>query len=584
MLFTYPPDSNHVKSLGRTLFQDGFLWCAHSGTGAEFRLTGTKLFLSLLADSVALTQQDKTSSLQETCSDETASSQASVNYCRIAVYVSGKRVFCGCLTSQLTTLSVLDSTQPQSVTVRIVKLSESAMSTFAIQKIETDASELVPTLERPVLIEFIGDSITCGYGVDAKDETEHFTTATEDVTKTYAYQTAQALSADYSMVCFSGYGILSGFTAEGIKNEKETLPQHYQKFGFSYASLCGKNPSDYLWTPDGRKPQVIVINLGTNDASYCRDETEKQSLFIKAYTDFLKEVRGCHPKAFILCTLGILDQRLISAVSKAIKDYQDSTKDHNLSFMPFELQSSKDGYGADWHPSALTQTKAARKLTRHLQELLLPNRPLIALTFDDGPNTTTTPHVLACLERYQIPATFFAVGSQITEETSDILRRACQIGCEIANHSLTHRAMPELEEAVQYNEIEETSSRIYAAAGVRPRFFRPPYIAVNDKMHEVIQLPFICGYGAKDWEESVSAKERAERILSQAADGAILLLHDSSGNDKTVLALQQIIPALLERGYEFVTVSDLFQKKQVDPENYRGTIFSVVTGEKNKPE
>ena len=86
-------------------------------------------------------------------------------------------------------------------------------------------------------------------------------------------------------------------------------------------------------------------------------------------------------------------------------------------------------------------------------------------------------------------------------------------------------------------------------------------------MFESIDLPFIAGIGANDWDDKVSAEERAKLIIDNASDGCIILLHDSYGNSKTVEALDTIIPTLLDEGYEFLTVTELFEKNGVEPQD-----------------
>lgn len=207
---------------------------------------------------------------------------------------------------------------------------------------------------------------------------------------------------------------------------------------------------------------------------------------------------------------------------------------------------------------------------------------IIALTFDDGPNTVTTPRVLDIIEKHCVPASFFVCGDNITPESGSVMKRAVKLGCEIHNHSRTHSDMTKLSPDEIRAEIAFTSDKIEEVAGIRPRFFRPPYIAVNEKMHEVIDLTFICGLGAEDWLEEVSAEERYNRIISQAADGLVILLHDgvtelpneTKGNDKTVEAVDMIIPELQRQGYKFVTVSELFEMKNVAPK--RGEMYTIV--------
>ena len=123
------------------------------------------------------------------------------------------------------------------------------------------------------------------------------------------------------------------------------------------------------------------------------------------------------------------------------------------------------------------------------------NTKVIALTFDDGPSSTT-PLVLDKLDQYRVVASFFVCGNNVGEQTADTVKRACDMGCEIHNHSKSHRDMTKLTEEQIRREITETSQRVEAITGEPTRFFRPPYIAVNDLMYDTVGMPFICGYGS----------------------------------------------------------------------------------------
>lgn len=201
-------------------------------------------------------------------------------------------------------------------------------------------------------------------------------------------------------------------------------------------------------------------------------------------------------------------------------------------------------------------------------------KKLCALTFDDGPNTEITPLVLEKLEKYGIVASFFLVGDNINAESEKAAKRAFDMGCEICNHSKTHSAFPELSAEEMRAEIEYTSSEIKRITGREPRFFRPPYIAVCSEMYDNIDLPFIAGIGAEDWLPEVTAQQRADKILGRIEDGAIILLHDMEENIQTVEALDILIPKLKEE-YEFVTVSELFDRAQVVPK--KGIVYSFTS-------
>ncbi len=199
---------------------------------------------------------------------------------------------------------------------------------------------------------------------------------------------------------------------------------------------------------------------------------------------------------------------------------------------------------------------------------------LVALSFDDGPNTTTTLHMLDVLKKHGVKASFFVIGKNITEESAKSMVRAHQEGHDIENHSLTHSAMSQLSPDSIRKEVTMTSAKVKIYVGKAPKFFRPPYINVDQKMYDNIKLGFICGDGCEDWVDSITVDERVRRITSIARDGVIFLLHDFEGNEQTVQAVDRVIPILQERGFRFVTVPELFKLKGVKPK--RNVIYSDV--------
>ena len=198
----------------------------------------------------------------------------------------------------------------------------------------------------------------------------------------------------------------------------------------------------------------------------------------------------------------------------------------------------------------------------------------IALTFDDGPNTLITPRVLDILEEHNIVASFFLIADSITPESAAQSRRAYDMGCTIENHSRTHGFMNQMTPEQIREEVRYCTEKIIEITGEAPKFFRPPYIAMSQDMYDNIDLTFICGAGCEDWVPDVSARERAERVLKNAEDGQIVLLHDMPGNVNTVEALKTIIPELKKRGFEFVTVRQIFEQSGVKP--VRNRLYSNV--------
>lgn len=352
-MYAFTPDWTNVKPLGRTHQLEDSLWLAFSGTGAEFAFHGAHCEVTLAGDNGARPGDRD-------------------NLVRIAIYVDGVRVVDDMLDAKEKTYTVLDAAEKRDVVVRIVKLSETAMSTCGVKEIRVDDPEGIrPTPASARRIEFIGDSITCGYGVDDEVAEHHFSTTTEDVTRAYAYRTAELLGADYSMCSISGYGIISGYTATGeAKVSNQIIPKFYEKLGFSYNTYQKKIAATVKWDFTAWQPDLIVINLGTNDDSYTLNDPERREEYRAAYVEFLKVVRKNNPDAKILCTLGVMGDRLYPMVYRAAQDYKAETGDTNITCMKFDVQKASDGYVADWHPTAVTHEKAAQKLAEEIRELM----------------------------------------------------------------------------------------------------------------------------------------------------------------------------------------------------------------------
>lgn len=344
------PTEANVKTIGRTREYKDTLWMAHSGSGAEFCVTGTKANVTLRADSSV--------------------SGSTENLSRVAIYLDGMRVADEILFKEETMISVFESATEETHTIRVIKLSESAMSTCGISGI-TVVGEFRPTAEKDTFIEFVGDSITCGYGVDDEDRDHHFSTQTEDVTKAYAYRTAEGLGADYSMVSFSGYGIVSGYTGTGEKSGEQLVPKYYEKLGFSYGTYLGDGvPQNVEWDFSKCQPDLVVINLGTNDNSYVLGLPERKEEYVSGYVDFLYTVRKRNPNAKILCVLGMMGTDLCPAMEEAVRRFRTETGDARISSMRFSDQLPEDGYAVDWHPTEVTHKKAAEKLAAEIKNIM----------------------------------------------------------------------------------------------------------------------------------------------------------------------------------------------------------------------
>ncbi len=195
-----------------------------------------------------------------------------------------------------------------------------------------------------------------------------------------------------------------------------------------------------------------------------------------------------------------------------------------------------------------------------------------ALTFDDGPSDTTE-FILNLLEHYGCTASFFVIGNRIkTEQQKETMKRAVKLGCTIENHSYTHGKLVEMTDDEIKNEFELTQKIIYDAVGEYPKFFRAPGLNDKGRLHDCISLPFAGGSGGSpDWNSrpyndvTSFLPERIQGIFDVAKDGHIILLHDCAGNYLTPAALSVVLPKLVDEGYVFVNLPELFKIKGVDP-------------------
>lgn len=238
-------------------------------------------------------------------------------------------------------------------------------------------------------------------------------------------------------------------------------------------------------------------------------------------------------------------------------------------------QTEQDTSATD-SSEAVSSSDSESSDVKRIDYELDPSKPTIAITFDDGPNATTTMEVLDILEKYQVRASFFLIGTNINDESAKSVKRAFDLGCDIENHSKTHSYMDKMTADEIKDEVAYVNDKVKEITGTTPKFFRPPYIAVNSTMYDNIDMTFISGLGCNDWDDKVTAEYRAKYLEKKAADGVIFLLHDAEGNSKTVEALDKAIPILLEKGFQFATISELFELKGVEISGTDTNIYSEL--------
>ncbi len=203
-------------------------------------------------------------------------------------------------------------------------------------------------------IEFIGNSITCGFGTEADNAEAPFTYDTENHCLSYAYLTARELNANFNMVCRSGIGIYRNAGSPREGDAEKTMPDEYD-----YTMLYDHSVP---WDHTRFSPDIICINLGTNDTSGGNYDIER---FENRYNGFLDHLRQLHPDAkIVLLTGSMMHGRELDDV-KGVLDRLAKSREGVYRF-DMTPQDGEAGYGAGYHPSAAQSRKMAAELTPFL--------------------------------------------------------------------------------------------------------------------------------------------------------------------------------------------------------------------------
>lgn len=248
--------------------------------------------------------------------------------------------------------------------------------------------EFLPVEERKYKIEFIGDSITSGEGaIGAKQEEDWISMWFSGVTN-YTAMTAEALNSEYRVISQSGWGVFTGWD----NNPNSNIPQYYEEIcglltGEKNKALGAFEENDFMdWQPD-----IVVVNLGTNDTAAFntpewKDEItgkfykqrlnedgsfneEDLSKFEEAIINFLVKLRKYNSKAKIVWAYGMLGIPMMPSIYRAVDKYIMKTKDMKVSV--FQLpNTTEETFGARSHPGNLAHERAAKALSEYLKEIL----------------------------------------------------------------------------------------------------------------------------------------------------------------------------------------------------------------------
>ena len=222
-------------------------------------------------------------------------------------------------------------------------------------------------------IEFIGNSITCGYGNEGLKKEEGFDYATENHYYSYASITARNLQAQHWVVARSGIGAYRNYDGPKTGNPDSNMPVQYEYTGYAWKPELRKEPTflQEKWDFNRYQPDVVCINLGTNDLSTPNYDL---SLLKQGYQKLLKMVRQHNPKAKIVFLTGSMlyhqELQLAKQLLDAVTAEAQKAGDKEVYRFDMAPINGNEFYGNDWHPNIYQDEKMAGELTAYLRKLM----------------------------------------------------------------------------------------------------------------------------------------------------------------------------------------------------------------------
>lgn len=360
-------EAGHYKIHGRTDEEQYPLPLFFNGSGIEVNVTGQELWIDVDVD----------------CDIHEPWIWTSIN----GAFMSRQMLLPG-----MQSICLFRGMSPETVknvkfTRDLQPMSEDDSCHILIRGFQSDGFFL-PVSDRPFKLEFIGDSITSGEGTYGAKEDVDWLSMYMSSSRNYAVMVSDALNAEYRLISQGGWGVLSGWD----NNPNSNIPSRYEKIcGLAWGDFNEKLGASKPYNFESWKPDAIIVNLGTNDASAFRQpkwqdpvtgKTFKQHLdpdgsynhddlmrFEQAVIDFLSMLRKNNPNSHIVWTYGMLGYDLTLAITDAINIYQKQTKDSNVAFLQLP-NTTDETVGSHGHPGIRSHERAAKILTDYLKNIL----------------------------------------------------------------------------------------------------------------------------------------------------------------------------------------------------------------------
>ena len=360
-------EMEHYKIYGRTDETQDLLPLFFNGSGIEVNVTGSELWIDLEVD----------------CDFHEPWIWTALN----DAFMSRQMLMPGTYSLCLFRSMSPDAVKNFKFFRELQAMSEDNLCHILIKGFRSDG-EFLPVSDRRYKLEFIGDSITSGEGTYGALEDTDWLAMYMGSSRNYARMVSDALDAEYRLVSQGGWGVLCGWD----NDPRHNIPSRYEKIcGLAEGEINEKLGAGKPYDFNSWKPNAIIVNLGTNDASAFNqpmwtdpvtgqtfqqrreaDGTYNQedlSRFKQAVIDFLTMIRRNNPDSHIVWTYGMLGYDLTFAITDAMNTYQKNTGDNNIAFLQLP-NTTEETVGSHTHPGEKSHARAAKVLTEYLKTIL----------------------------------------------------------------------------------------------------------------------------------------------------------------------------------------------------------------------
>lgn len=300
------------------------------------------------------------------------------------------------------------------------------------------------------------------------------------------------------------------------------------------------------------------------------DDAGEQSLRERSMRGDVKRKQQIKSKLIFLNSAIALIVIMVVLIGKVLSlQPSDSEKVKSTSGTGVENRKDKEDAGKDVTATAkaaenpeptATTAPSANGADRWVRKDLDKSKPMVALTFDDGPYTPVTDKILAALKKSDARATFFCVCNRIPSYESSV-KKAYDQGCQIASHTYGHVILTKLKKEKSIAlELGKADKQVNKVIGCKTTALRPPGGLVNSRVRKSVKVPMICwNVDSEDW-KSRNTKKILQRCQS-IQDGDIVLMHDLYPT--TAKAVEKLVPQLKKKGFQMVTIDELFYYKGI---------------------